>query len=241
MLNENIIDSRSIAIVGAAGTGKTTVLKERFDEIRAKQKVKTISIANDSELVWRVDGVIKNKILREAEYDGSDSNIEMLDVSWQDIELDRNSLSIGLLAMVVEKVIEFVENSDVPCVILVEDMCLFKPQRADGLMRIFDAVVQRGGYFLFTSSHIGETGMDWFLDKAETIIDLGCYDARIRDTGTSEERRNRGMLYNSIRNKVKLGIKVGQGRCTSITSQLCPLNSIKEYPQMDQGQIATFH
>ena len=154
MTQKTFIGTHSIGIMGSPGSGKTIMLKNCFEAIRANTKVKTISInCSNSSLTWKVDEVVKNKISKDAALEESSTDIEILDVSWQDIEFEGRTVEVPtkVIGRLMEKIIKFVEKSDIPCVIIIEEIWMFEPQKTKGLMQLLNVVVQRGGYFIFTS------------------------------------------------------------------------------------------
>ena len=173
----NLSKKRSTGILGNAGSGKTTALKDMFEKIREQEEVKTISInCSNSELVQQASGITKNKISTSYISDQSPLNLKMLDVAWQDLEIDSHTtdLPMSLISLLTERVIEFVKKSDKPCVILIEELWQFGEEGIKALDKIRQVIVQNNGYFIFTSTD----GQDiaFITDKVDDVIRCGNYN-----------------------------------------------------------------
>ena len=175
-LMEGLKGNQSIAFVGGPGSGKTMGLIECVDSLVSIESVRIVSISHDSELTQDNENVTKNKIPAETWSDENfHSEIKMLDVPWQDLEFPdpyRHFGSERLFSMSADKIIEFVESSDKPCLVIVEDMEFAKKNQLKDFSRIFEAIKKNDGYFYFTSGLVGTEEFLLLLDKVEGFICL---------------------------------------------------------------------
>jgi uridine kinase len=172
MEDKKRISNRRVIIKGEHGAGKTTALKKCVEELRGKREVRIISINCDrSELVDQVDAVTTNtfSIAPREKYS---PDISLLDTGWQDIEFDRNVVYVPteFFKSLSKKISEFVDGNDTPCVIIVENLELFRDEAIRCLMELAEYVVLKGGYSMQTFTP--DLRIDLLLSKDARVVDL---------------------------------------------------------------------
>ena len=175
MSTETLINNKSISIIGRAGIGKTARLQKLVEEIQNEhEEVKIISInCSDSELVHDATGVIKNVISSDFIFTEEKADIELLDTKWQDLVFDRRPSDIytECFEVLTKRIKDFVETSNVPSVIIVEEIWMFS-RAMKYLIELSNYVTGKGGYFLSTACYWEEEKVGSFLNSVDEVIDL---------------------------------------------------------------------
>ena len=135
----------TLGIIGVEGSGRTTILKKCVSKIREEKEVKVISIASDSDLVWKNKDVKETKIYKHFGYskdDETSSALKIKDVPWQNIAFEDlfNQCHPKATETLSQKIIEFAEKSNIPCVVIVEEIWAYRKDQAQHLMQVFEAL-----------------------------------------------------------------------------------------------------
>lgn len=204
----------TLGIIGVEGSGRTTILKKCVSKIRAEKDVRVISIASDSYLVWKNKEVKKVKIHKHFGYskdDEASSVLKIKDAPWQNIVFEDHFAQCHQKATEVlsQKIIEFAEKSNIPCVFIVEEICGYRKDQAEHLMQVFDALSKVGGYFLFTMNarYLPSDAVDPFLDKVDTIVDLGMRQAPHKGE-ISFKRSVKMEVFRTSKGTIEYGYKI---------------------------------
>ena len=167
--------NHSIAIFGNVGNGKTIFLNNEHLAIQSREKAKTIFInCHNSLLVNGFEGVIKNKILINDNYDKSPVDIELLETQWQDLvfNISPNQIAAKAIDSLCKNVIQFVDRSDIPCVIIIDDLHMFAEESRRYLIQLSNYVTRKNGYFLFSFDNPDCEQLKIHLNKVDKAIVL---------------------------------------------------------------------
>jgi hypothetical protein len=136
----------------------------------------------------------------------------MLNVSWQNIGVEDWCFSQAhskLIEILSQKIIELAKKSNIPCVVIVEEIWDYRKEQARHLMQVFDALSKMDGYFLFTMNarYLPSDTVDPFLDKVDTIVDLGMRKAPHKGE-ISFKRSVKMEVFRTSKGTIEYGYKI---------------------------------